>query len=58
MRELPADERGLVKATELTGLALHQVRAAARYYHEYAGEVDRWIDEVDRLADELRTQTG
>ena len=58
LRELPADERGLAKAAQLTGLALHQVRAAARYYQEYTDEVDRWIDEVDRLADELRPQTG
>jgi uncharacterized protein (DUF433 family) len=58
LRELPAGEKGLERTAELTGLALHQIRAAARYYREYTDEIDRWIDEVDRLADELRPQAG
>jgi hypothetical protein len=58
LRELPGDERGLARAADLTGLALHQVRAAARYYVEYADEIDAWIAEVDRLADEFSPTTG
>ena len=57
LRELPADEQGLARAVELTGLPLHQVRAAARYYAEHADEIDAWIAEVDRLADELAPTT-
>lgn len=58
LRELPADEGGLVRAVELTGLALHQVRAASRYYAEFPDEIDEWIAEVDRLADEFAPTTG
>ena len=53
LRELPGDEGGLAQAVELTGLPLHQVRVAARYYAEYADEVDAWIAGVDRLADDF-----
>lgn len=58
LRELSADEGGLARAVELTDLALHQVRAAARYYTEYSDEIDAWIAEVDRLADELAPTSG
>jgi hypothetical protein len=40
------------RAAEPTGLAVHQVRIAARYYPEFTDEVDAWIAEVDREAEE------
>jgi len=45
-------EAAIEKTAKLTGLALHQVRTAARYYQEFTGEVDAWIAEVDREAEE------
>lgn len=52
LREQPSDEKGLRRTAELTGLALHQVRVAADYYREFHDEIDAWIAEVDREADE------
>jgi hypothetical protein len=52
LREQPSDEAGLGCTAELTGLALHQVRAARAYYREFRHEIDAWIAEVDREADE------
>lgn len=46
-------EPGIVATAELSGLALHQVRVVARYYQEFAAEVDAWIARVDAEADEL-----
>lgn len=52
-RDLDASgEKGVEKTARLTGLALHQVRAAVRYYEEFTDEVDAWIDEIDRQAEE------
>lgn len=45
-------EAAIAKTAKLTGLAIHQVRTAARYYQEFAPEVDAWIAEVDREAEE------
>jgi hypothetical protein len=53
LREQPPGEDGLDRTAELTGLPLHQVRVAARYYREFESEVDAWIAAVDREADEL-----
>ena len=44
-------EHALVVTAERTGLALHQVRAVARYYATFADEVDDWIATVDAEAD-------
>jgi hypothetical protein len=53
LRDVEAEgEAAIEKAARLTGLAVHQVRAAARYYRDFADEVDNWIDEVDREAEE------
>jgi hypothetical protein len=43
------------EAAERTGLELHQVRAAERYYATYTDEVDAWIDAVDEEASSART---
>lgn len=45
-------EAAIAKTAKLTGLAIHQVRTAARYYQEFIDEVDAWIAEVDREAEE------
>ncbi|MGH8908338.1 MAG: hypothetical protein ACRD0K_17970 [Egibacteraceae bacterium] len=45
-------EDALRQTAELTGLAVHQVRAAAGYYREFTDEIDAWIAEVDREADD------
>ncbi len=45
-------EAAIEKTAKLTGLAIHQVRSAARYYQEFTDEVDAWIAEVDREAEE------
>jgi hypothetical protein len=46
------DETAIEKTATLTGLAIYQVRAAARYYQEFTEEVDAWIAEVDHQAEE------
>ena len=38
-------------ADELS-LSMHQVRVALNYYVDYRDEVDQWIDELDREADQ------
>jgi hypothetical protein len=53
LREQPSDEKGLARTAELTGLALHQIRVAARYYRAFHDEIDAWISAVDREADEF-----
>jgi len=53
LREQPPGEDGLARTAKLTGLALHQVRAVARYYRQFQDEIDAWIMAVDREADEL-----
>lgn len=53
LREQPSGEEGLVRTAKLTGLALNQVRVAARYYRQFGHEVDAWIATVDREAEEL-----
>ena len=45
-------EAAIAKTANLTGLAIHQVRTAARYYQKFIDEVDAWIAEVDREAEE------
>ena len=45
-------EAALTKTAALTGLAVHQIRTAAAYYAEFADEVDAWIAQVDREAEE------
>lgn len=45
-------EAAIAKTAKLVGLAVHQVRTAARYYQESIDEVDAWIAEVDREAEE------
>lgn len=45
-------EAEIEKTATLTGLPVHQVRAAARYYREFTDEVDAWITELDREAEE------
>lgn len=53
LRDVEAtDEAAIEKTTKLTGLPVHQVRAAARYYREFTDEVDDWITELDREAEE------
>jgi hypothetical protein len=53
LRDVEArDEAAIAMTAKLTGLAIHQVRAAARYYQEFTDEVDAWIAEVDREAEE------
>lgn len=47
-----SDEAAIARTAELTGLPLHQVRTAARYYENFTDEVDGWIAEVDRVAEE------
>ena len=45
-------EAAIEKTAELTGLSVHQARTAAGYYLDFADEVDAWIAEVDRQAEE------
>jgi hypothetical protein len=45
-------EAAVVETAKLTGLAIHQVRAAALYYQAFSDEVDGWIAQVDREAEE------
>lgn len=53
LREIhAAGEEAVEKTAKRTGLAIHQVRAAEVYYREFTDEVDAWIDEVDREAEE------
>lgn len=48
-------ERAVEKTAQLTGLAVHEIRAAAGYYEEFSDEVDAWIAEVDRAAEEAHS---
>lgn len=53
LRDIGASgEAAIAKTAKLTELALHQVRTAARYYEDFTDEVDAWIAEVDRVAEE------
>jgi len=53
LREIePTGEKAILKTSRLMGVAISQSRAAANYYYEFAGEVDAWIAEVDREAEE------
>ncbi|MBA2273705.1 MAG: hypothetical protein H0W21_07380 [Actinobacteria bacterium] len=53
LRDIEArDEAAIEKTAKLTGLAVYQARTAARYYQEFTNEVDAWIAEVDRQAEE------
>ena len=45
-------EKAIEKTAKLTGLAVHQIRAAAGYYREFTDELDAWIEEVDSEAEE------
>lgn len=40
-------EERICEAVERTGLELHQIRAAERFYRAYPDEIDAWIDAVD-----------
>lgn len=53
IRAQPDSEAGLEQAATLTGQPLHRIRIAARYYGEFTAEVDAWLAQVDRMADEL-----
>jgi hypothetical protein len=44
-------DEAVAQTSELTELAQHQVRIAARYYAEYKEEIDDWIRELDKYAD-------
>ncbi len=48
-----AGEEAIEKTATLTGLAVHGVRAVAAYYRDYKDEVEAWIAEVDRDAEEV-----
>jgi hypothetical protein len=53
LREAPGtDEERIRRTAEFTDLPVHAVRAAARYYGEFPGEIDHWIEAVDREAEE------
>lgn len=45
-------EKAIEKTAKLTGLAVHQIRAAAEYYREFSVEVDTWIQDLDSKAEE------
>jgi hypothetical protein len=56
LREHPDDEAGLERVAQMTGQPLSLVRLAARYYREFAGEVDAWLERVDSMAAALSGQ--
>ncbi len=45
-------EKAIEKTAKITGLAVHQIRAVAGYYREFAVDVDTWIENVDSDAEE------
>lgn len=45
-------ERAVEEVAKLMGLAVHQVRAVAGYYRDFTDEIDAWIAELDREAEE------
>ena len=49
-----AEEKRIQRTAELTDLPIHMVRTAARYYREFPGEIDRWIEAVDREGEEAQ----
>jgi hypothetical protein len=52
LRALTGDrETVLRQASDLTELAVEQLRIALRYYAEFRGEIDDWIERVDEEAD-------
>lgn len=55
LRDLDLSGEPLIAAAaDLTGLSVHEVRAAERYYDEYRDEVDAWISAVDEEANAAR----
>jgi hypothetical protein len=53
LRDVTGDaERKIARTAELMDLAAHTVRTAAGYYAAFTQEIDDWIAEVDREADE------
>lgn len=46
----------LEDTAELTGLSIEQVRTAFRYYAEYTDEIDEWIAENDKLAEQAEAR--
>lgn len=53
-RELEArGEEALQQTAELTNLRVDQVRTTVRYYAEFTDEIDDWIEENNKLAEQL-----
>lgn len=53
LRDVEAEgDAAIAETAKLTGLALHQVRTAAAYYHAFTDEIDAWIVQLDLEAEE------